>query len=307
MRCALQVLHLLHVHQVYDNMPIDILFDETKNTKHVVATDIIPAQSIMLPPCVPKCKQLSAESVHPHRVAITVTTVSRVPGQEPNSAVAEKESIIPAGVRRQRVNCKMPNPAVAAKAAAASASAGSTEGDASAVAPAVAGSRKEFVSTFYAVPEWLGPAVAGPQAELADDHDTGDAETNTEWSWSGDESMHPYWAIRRQTEKQAKQEQPCNMMLKELAFTCVAVGSMRGTSVTTTAEVTVPFLTNEVEIPRGAELLLQVEEKASNKQGKNRNWKDQIAEDTRKKQRVAAPKTLGKAAPSGKTLADLEV
>ena len=30
MRCALQVLHMMHVNQVYDDMPIDILFDETK-------------------------------------------------------------------------------------------------------------------------------------------------------------------------------------------------------------------------------------------------------------------------------------
>ena len=73
--------------------------------------------------------------------------------------------------------------------------------------------------------------------------------------------MHPYWAIRRHTEKHTKPEQPCNMKFKDFAYTCVAVGSMRGTSVTTTAEVTIPFLTNEVEIPRGAELLLQVEEK----------------------------------------------
>ena len=30
MRCALQVLYMLHVNQVYDDMPIDILFGETK-------------------------------------------------------------------------------------------------------------------------------------------------------------------------------------------------------------------------------------------------------------------------------------
>ena len=56
MRCALQVLHMLHVNQVYDDMPIDIHVDETKNTKHVVATGVIPAESILLPLCVLKCK-----------------------------------------------------------------------------------------------------------------------------------------------------------------------------------------------------------------------------------------------------------
>ena len=157
--------------------------------------------------------------------------------------------------------------------------------------------------TFYVVPEWLGP-----RSQLADDCDSDDTETKPEWTWCGDESMHPYWAIRRQTEKQTKPEQPCNMKFKESGYTCVAVGKLRDTSVTTTAEVTIPFLTNEVEIPRGAELLLQVEEKTTGKH-KNRNWKDQLAEGAhKKKQRVAAPKHgVGKATSSGKALVDLEV
>ena len=174
--------------------------------------------------------------------------MSRVP-------VAEPESSGP-GIRRpKRGSQKKALSAVAEKAAGASASAGPTEGEESALAPAVAGSRESFVSTFYVVPEWLGP-----RSQLADDCDSDDTETKPEWTWCGDESMHPYWAIRRQTEKLTKQEHPCNMMFHLFAFTSVAVGSMRGTSVTTTAEVTVLFLTNEVEIPRGAELLLQVEE-----------------------------------------------
>ena len=110
MRCALQALHMLHVNQVYDDMPIDIHVDETKHTKHVEATGVIPAESILLPPCVPKCKHLSAESVRPHRVAITVREMSRVP-------VAEPESSGP-GIRRpKRVSQKKAHSAVAEKAA----------------------------------------------------------------------------------------------------------------------------------------------------------------------------------------------
>ena len=123
MRCALQVLRMLHAHQVYDDVSIDVLSDTNKTAKRVVATDVIPAQSLMLPPCAPKTKQLSANSVHPHRVAITVTTISRVVSS------AESESSVPAGVRRQRHSQKLPNPAVAETAAAESASAGPTEGN----------------------------------------------------------------------------------------------------------------------------------------------------------------------------------
>ena len=110
-----------------------------------------------------------------------------------------------------------------------------------------------------------------------------------------DESMHPYWAIRRQTEKQTKPEQPCNMKFKDVAYTCVAVGSMRGTSVTTTAEVTIPFLTKEVEIPRGAELLLQVEEKTQQK-----NTKIEIGE-INSPRTPANTKSCGTQAWSGKS------
>ena len=93
--------------------------------------------------------------------------------------------------------------AVAEKAQGASASVGPTEGEESALAPAVAGSRTDFVSTFYVVPEWLGP-----RSQLADDCDSDDTETNTEWLWSGEESMRPYWATRRQTEKIPSRNSP---------------------------------------------------------------------------------------------------
>ena len=49
MRCALKVLHMLHVNQVYGETPVDIILDETKNTKHVQATGAIPTESSLLP------------------------------------------------------------------------------------------------------------------------------------------------------------------------------------------------------------------------------------------------------------------
>ena len=98
------------------------------------------------------------------------------------------------------------------------------------------------------------------------------------------------------------------MKFKEFGYTCVAVGSMRGTSVTTTAEVTIPFLTNEVDVPRGAELLLQVEEKTQQKHTTFEIGECNSPRAPVKKQRVAAPKHgVGKATSSGKTLVDLEV
>ena len=76
------------------------------------------------------------------------------------------------------------------------------------------------------------------------------------------------------------------MMYKELAFTTVVVGALSGKSSSMTAEVIVPFLTNEVEIPPKAELLLRVDEQAA-KAKKGNTWKESVAQaekDAQKKQ-----------------------
>ena len=256
MRSALQVLYMLHTQQVYDDVPIAILVDEGKNHKRVVATKTIPAEGIMLPPCVPKTKTLSVDSVHMYRVPIKVSTITSVP-----AAVAE-------GAPRRRIKGKAQDAAVAENS-------GPIDGEATVPAAAVADSRTTLVSTFYVVPEW-----SGPKARESDD--AGD-DPETEWTWTGDESMHPYWAIRRQTEKQTKPEHPSNMMYKELSFTCVTVGTVMGKSMTTTTQVTVPFLTNQVEIPQETELSLHFEEQPQKQKGKNRTWKDQLVEDAKNK------------------------
>ena len=91
--------------------------------------------------------------------------------------------------------------------------------------------------TFYVNPEWKGPEA---------DHDDPDM-----WKWQGDESMHPYWSIRRLTQQRLG-EATFNMKTKLQCFTVVSVGAPGGVTTSLTMEVTVPFLTNSVEIPQGA-------------------------------------------------------
>ena len=256
---------MLHSQQVYEDLPIEILLEEGKQSRRVKATKDIPAQSIMLPPCVPKTKTLSVDSTHPWRVPITVSTISRMP-----TAVADHG--------RRRIKGKAPDAAVADNS---STPPGEVSVLASGPASAVADSRKTIFSTLYVLPEWTGPKVK---------EDAGDDE-DKEWEWTGDESMHPFWAIRRQTEKQTKPEHPSNMMYKELAFTSVTVGSVMGTAMTATTEVIVPFLTNPEDISSGTELSLNLEEPAKKSQLRNRNWKDQLVVDA-KRRKVAKPKSV---------------
>ena len=81
-----------------------------------------------------------------------------------------------------------------------------------------------------------------------------------------------------------------------MAYTSVTVGTLKSRSggpVTTTCEVTVPFLTNTVDIPSQAELLLEVEEKGVKPKGKNRTWKNEPEQQLPKRPKTKAAPTRG--------------
>ena len=113
----------------------------------------------------------------------------------------------------------------------------------------------------YVKPEWKGPEA---------DHDDLDM-----WNWKGDESMHPYWSIRRLTQQRLG-EATFNMKTTKLSFSAIAVGAPGGVSTSLSMDVTVPYLTNSVEIPQGGELLLEDEDKPRKAQHKPKTWKDEV-------------------------------
>ena len=254
MRAALHVLYMLHARQEYASLPIDILLNETKNHRLVMATETMSPESIMLPPCVPKSAKLSVDSVHPHRVPIQVTVILGTAPVQPAVAVevsavagsAEKSNEKAQGVEKKRRKAS----------------------SAEAARPAVAVSQRT-VFVFYALPEWKGPERA-----LEDDQ--------SEWVWTGDESMHPFWAIRRVSGEKTK-EGCLNCGYKEVNFTDVVVGALDGKSTSLTTEVSVPFLTNTIAIPKGAELVLEVEE-ATSAPKKQWTWKNEVHNDPKNKQ-----------------------
>jgi hypothetical protein len=130
------------------------------------------------------------------------------------------------------------------------------------------------------------PERKGPKCNL----EQGDADSG-EWVWVGDESMHHFGAIRRLPETKA-QDHHFNMMREEVTFASVIVGVLDGKSTSTTAEGTVLFLTNNVEIPKRAELLLQVEEPTKAAE-KHKNWKDQVAQEEKEENQKIKSSTKG--------------
>ncbi len=113
----------------------------------------------------------------------------------------------------------------------------------------------------YVNPEWKAPEA-----------DRDDPES---WNWQNDESMHPYWSIRRLSQQRLG-EATFNMTTKPLEFTVCTIGAISGQYLGVTMKVTVPFMTNSVEIPQGAELLLEEEDKQRKEKQKSKTWKDDV-------------------------------
>jgi hypothetical protein len=114
-----------------------------------------------------------------------------------------------------------------------------------------------------------------------------------EWIWNqnGEDTMHPFWAVRRLTAQQlarAKLEvQPgrsiprfnCELVIRSISSVCV--GAMDGHSLNRTRIFEVPFLTNSEEVMQGEELILEILEQRKElpKASKRRSWRDALKEE----------------------------
>ena len=114
-----------------------------------------------------------------------------------------------------------------------------------------------------------------------------------EWIWGplGDHTMHPFWAVRRMTQRQLCRETAeakegdrrlrFNCRLEVVSMSCVSVGVVKSQSVNTTRVCNVPFLTNSIEVDEGEELILEVREGTQAAEKRARTWKDAVKEADR--------------------------
>ena len=137
--------------------------------------------------------------------------------------------------------------------------------------------------TLHVLPEWKIPqrkentAVAGEPGSTAADH--------IEWIWGDNEAetMHPFWAVRRLTDKQLQvatiAKQPTdlaprfNCELQTKSLSCVTIATLDGKCCNRTRILEVPFLTNSMDLEKGEELVMQLIEKAK-KAAPKRSWRD---------------------------------
>jgi hypothetical protein len=157
--------------------------------------------------------------------------------------------------------------------------------------------------TIWLIPEFQAPRLNDVKPAVADDVDDapavaegGDATAAVavvdDWVWNehGDDTMHPFWAVRRLTEKMLLKEKAeieakplghgvpiprynCEIHTMTLSNTNIGLADKKLLNQTRLFEA--PFLTNIIPLEKGEELILKISEKLDKKKPeKKRNWRD---------------------------------
>ena len=125
-----------------------------------------------------------------------------------------------------------------------------------------------------------------------------------EWNQGGEDTMHPFWAVRRMTAQQlarAKVEvatgKPaprfnCELVMRSISLVCV--GAMERHSLNRTRIFEVPFLTNSEEVMEGEELILEVSEKRTDPKTTKRSWRDAMRDQNREEEKNKRKASLQK-------------
>ena len=156
--------------------------------------------------------------------------------------------------------------------------------------------------SFFVNPEFKTPKHQEVNAAGSDV-----AAVADEWIWGplGDHTMHPFWAVRRMTQRQMSREAAeakegarrlrFNCRLEAVSMSCVNVGVVKSQSVSTTRVCNVPFLTNSLEVDEGEELILEVREKTQVQRETKRTWRDAVKEANQKKEATSSKQDAKKA------------
>ena len=156
----------------------------------------------------------------------------------------------------------------------------------------------QTVKTYYVVPEYKPPK---------DDTDASVEATHSgakAWQFQGDETMHPFWAVPRVSEHEAKKSRATsepfaiNTSLRTKKFQSVVVGNWQDEAVNAVFAVEVPFLVNSHGLANGALLYWESAPKAETSK-RQLNWKDAVAENAKKAKAKPTPKPKARAGHGG--------
>lgn len=152
--------------------------------------------------------------------------------------------------------------------------------------------------TFYVHPEYKLPLDTTTESAVADGLDP----RARIWEWTGEETLHPFWAIERMSREELQKKSAAantrrafNVVMTTKSYNVVTVGNVKDDSIATTTSVIVPIITNEAAIAAGEELLLESAARPAAHKRKTESWKDDSARVAKKRGKtpstqVATPK-----------------
>ena len=115
--------------------------------------------------------------------------------------------------------------------------------------------------TYYVVPEFTMPEDVTDAAVAAANPDA------TAWNMLGRESMNPFWAVERKTQKEMrnanetnKTNHTFNVQLEHKTYQVAPVGVVGDTTLDLVTLVEVPILVNPDKLCPGDELFLEMED-----------------------------------------------
>ena len=257
---AVAALHVLYDHFDAEEVLVDVWQLDGKICASTPA--VAEPGAILIPPCIPKQSQVVEQTEHPSAIKI-VEKVMRNNAQR-DAAIATIRSEMVAEVET------------------------ACDGDVSA---ALEAAEKEVPSvwrenTYYILPEFKPPKLANDSAVAG--------STDPTWDWAGDETMNPFWAVRRLTQKQLQHEAQVwthetgnsewikprprfNCALEVHSVSMVNIGAVRKKALNSTRMFGVPFLTNSVKLLANEELILEIWPPPKREpQQKKRTWRDEL-------------------------------
>ena len=187
---AVTVLHGLHEDFLTTNQPIKLIM-EAKQVR-AVAKSAVAVAGICLPPCVPKGAKVYDASDHPLAVCMKEKVML---SPEETCKAGVKDIAAVAGTKNDKEAPKAgKNDKVAAKAG---------KHDKTAAPEEVRKVMRQ--KTYFMLPEFSYPRHKEVEAGAKKNTDAeGSSEVKVEWLWheGGPCTMHPFWAVRRMTQKQ---------------------------------------------------------------------------------------------------------
>ena len=281
MAAATAILHCLHAQLRLDQEPVEVWKSpEGPSQVYVTALWKCKAEVIQLPACIPLQSKLHRRTDHPFAAEITIRVMKNHWPRGMHAGQEEEEEQQATTVKQREVALFALPEFKAPKR---------EEGNDGASSGAAAAETKKKEDAAAAGTQSPGDPSVTSNPALPSDPTLPPYMCDENWNWEdGPYTMHPFWAVRRLTDKQLAravaehEERPkgttkprFNCSIVRHSLSNVSTGMCPNDNyVNTVRIIEVPFLTNFLAVEDGEELIMQVGEKKETPRARDRTWRD---------------------------------